>query len=136
MDQNLEAILSMTIFLLVFGVTNYVCIATYVASIDSKLDYAMNHYAAIVAGAMFINASNSEEGWQSLVPSDDPLIYGIPGSVKLWINTTCISMSASFQPVPVWSRVSSLQPAFRTGECIKMSEIGGGQAIIVTVRAW
>ncbi len=136
MDQNIEAVLSMTVFILVFSAVNYVCIATYATSIDSKLDHTLSHYASIAGGLMLINASDSEEYWQSFVPSDDPLLYGLPGSVRLWVNVTCISISGLCEPTTVWSRATSQPPAFRAGECVKMSEIGGGMAIIVTIMAW
>lgn len=136
MDQNIEAVLSMALFLLVFSAANYVCIATYAASIDSKLDYTLRHYASIVAGELLLNSSDSADYWQSLMPSDDPSLYGLPETVCLWINTTCISISGLSEPGAVWSRATSPPPAFRTGECIKLSEVPGGLAIVVIVRAW
>ncbi|HPC27371.1 MAG TPA: hypothetical protein PKX17_01450 [Candidatus Methanomethylicus sp.] len=136
MDQNIEAVLSMAIFLLVFSAANYVCIATYAASIDSKLDYTLRHYASIVAGELLLNSSDSVDYWRSLVPSDDPSLYGLPETVRLWINTTCISINDLSEPETVWSSATSMPPAFRTGECIKMSEVAGGLAIVVIVRAW
>lgn len=135
MDQNFEAVLAMVIFILVFSTTNYVCVANYASSIVSKLDSTLNHYASIAANAIVLNCSNND-GWDGYAPSDDSSLYGLPYSISIWVNATTFSLSGSNGITPIWTRLTSQPPAFRTGECVKLVEAGNGIGVIITVRAW
>ncbi|MCQ5376838.1 MAG: hypothetical protein NO516_02180 [Candidatus Methanomethylicia archaeon] len=137
MDQSVDAVLSMMLFLSFFIAANVVSLGLFFEMAAHQQNVNCEYMARFVCSLITLENGGSPAKWVQWVPSTDPASYSLNDAIHIRIDALCFNLSANRETVVIWSKTAGASPKeLWHGEYSVLSAMDDGSAVRLSVEVW
>lgn len=137
MDQNVDATLSMMLFISFFITANVVAAGLFLEVAANQCTINFDNIARFVCSWIATENGASSSKWDQWIPSNDPSAYSLDANLRIKIEAQCLKASASGELFAAWTKSAGASPgALWHGEYSMLRVNEDGSAVRISVEVW